>query len=73
MEFYLWLAAYVIVGVPVVGYLSRQLVRLGKHMYQRFPAIRAFFDTYWENYGIGLGLTVVGVLCLVVGRWMGWV
>lgn len=73
MEFYLWLAAYVIIGVPVFGWLSRQFVRLGKVMYNRFPVIRAFFDSYWENYGLGLGLTVVAVLVLVVARWMGWV
>jgi hypothetical protein len=73
MEFYLWLAVYVVIGVPVVGYLARQLVRLGKVMYGRFPAIRFFFDTYWENYGIGLGLTVVGFLCIGIGRFMGWV
>lgn len=63
MSIWVYIFLFAILGIPLVGYLVRNLVKLGQHIYARYPIFRKFFDDYAEHYGIGLIITVIaGIL-----------
>jgi hypothetical protein len=70
---YLYGFLFVIAGVPLIGYLLKKGIELGKFMYKRYPMIAKFFDEYAENFGVGLLITVVCLIIYSVSRWIGFI
>lgn len=73
MEFWIYLATFVVIGIPLIGYVVLQGIELGKWAYKKYPFIQNFFDQYAENFGIGLIITVVTAVIYIVARWLGFV
>ena len=71
MNIWLYVFLFAILGIPLVGYLVRNLVKLGVKVYDKYPIVRKFFDDYAEHYGIGLIITVVAGVVYGVLRWFG--
>lgn len=66
MEKYFLIAAFVIIGMPIVGYGLRMFIRGCKYVYRNFPVVQKLFDYYWENWGIGLIVTLVALIIWLV-------
>jgi hypothetical protein len=71
MMFYAYCLLFVVAGVPLIGYVLKKVIELGKFMYGRYPLIRRFFDEYAENFGVGLLITVATLAIYGILRWFG--
>ena len=69
MNIWVYVFLFAILGIPLVGYLVRNLIKLGIKVYDKYPIVRKFFDDYAEHYGIGLIITVVAGIVYGVLRW----
>lgn len=67
----MYVLAFVIVGIPLVGFITRSFVRVGKIIYQEFPFVKKFFDEYFEHFGLGSLIVGLGVVVYLVLHWIG--
>lgn len=73
MDFQFWgyLLLFVVIGVPLIGYVVRTVIRAGKYLYRNFPFIKRFFDEYYEHFALGTIVTiVVGIVYCIGHYWM---
>lgn len=54
-----FIAAFVVLGIPFVGYAWTNMVRFGRYIYRSFPFLQKFFDDYFEHYILGVAVTVI--------------
>lgn len=71
MNIWVYVVIFAIIGVPLVGFGIRQMIKFGSWIYRNVPILRSFFDNYADNYGIGLVITVVFGVIYGFLRWFG--
>jgi hypothetical protein len=71
VQFILYVFLFVIIGVPLIGFAVRNLVRFGRYVYKSFPFLQKFFDDYFEHFAYGTIIVVVAGVVYVIGYMMG--
>lgn len=63
IKFWFYIFLFVVIGIPLIGFAVRNLIRFGKYVYRSFPFMQRFFDEYYEHFALG---SVITIICVVV-------
>lgn len=67
-----YIVLFVVIGVPLVGFAVRNLVRFGKYVYRSFPFLQRFFDEYYEHFALGSIITIgCAIVYAILHFWIG--
>lgn len=71
LQFWFYIFLFVIFGVPLIGFIVRNVVRFGRYVYKSFPFLQKFFDEYYEHFALGSAISIFAVLVYGVLYWIG--
>jgi len=60
LTFTLYVIAFLVIGVPLIGFIINKFIEFGEFLYKKYEFIRTFFTQYYEHYAVGLMIVVIG-------------
>lgn len=72
IKFWFYILMFVVIGVPLIGFAVRSMVRIGKYVYRSFPFLQRFFDEYYEHFALGSIITIgCAIVYAIFHYWIG--